>query len=417
MKRFFSVGVSALWRDSSVLFLGMVVVYVLNFGFQVYMGRVLLPHEYAQLVSLLSFFNILLIPLGMVSLSVNRMVRLMVLKDMERSLGVIFIQWLRRLVFFGVFLGILFIFFQKSFSAYIPTTSLAWVVLFVSGLLVISLRPVVDGMILGLQDFGRFTLLNILCWATRLLVAFLCVQWLTTSTFAGVLGHVVGFGVSVIVGCIWLSKWYVKRTAENFELPQTNKFSFISVLVLLGYSVLMTADVILVKRFYPDEAGAFAYAATLGRLIIFIPQALIGAMFPKVVAVEEETREHRVLFYYSAGATLLLTSLGAITLYPIAEFLLVWIFGLEGDVNIAVGLCRKLSIAMVPIAMLNVMSRYLLAQSRWLEVLCIPIAAVVYVMATVIYVDSVDQLVMMIGIVGLVTAGLLAVMLIARPVK
>ena len=100
---------NALWRDSSILFFGMIIVHVLNLGFQILMGRVLMPNEYALLASLIGIFNIFLIPLGVVSLSVNRMVSLVAGEQSKAILGGIIFKWLKIVIYFSVLFSIIFL--------------------------------------------------------------------------------------------------------------------------------------------------------------------------------------------------------------------------------------------------------------------------------------------------------------------
>lgn len=54
----------------------------------------------------------------------------------------------------------------------------------------------------------------------------------------------------------------------------------------IGYALLMNADLLLVKHFFPaEDAGRYASVAMVGRMILFLPQPIVIAMFPKVVSI------------------------------------------------------------------------------------------------------------------------------------
>jgi O-antigen/teichoic acid export membrane protein len=53
----------------------------------------------------------------------------------------------------------------------------------------------------------------------------------------------------------------------------------------------MNADVVAAKHYFPaEQAGTYAVAAMVGRIILFLPQPIVMAMFPKVVSGGEVTR-------------------------------------------------------------------------------------------------------------------------------
>ena len=163
----------------------------------------------------------------------------------------------------------------------------------------------------------------------------------------------------------------------------------------------MTADVILVKNLYPESAPDFAYAATLSRLVLLVPTAFIGAMFPKVVAQGRGTREHLSVLKKTLVLSLLSTVATALMISLLANFLPRFIYGLDEVSADLVRWMRMLAFIMVPIALFNVFTRFLLAQHRLLNAAFIPLAAVVYIGCSYKCTTGVDGILYILGSVSI----------------
>jgi O-antigen/teichoic acid export membrane protein len=114
---------------------------------------------------------------------------------------------------------------------------------------------------------------------------------------------------------------------------------------------------ILVKAlFTPEEAGAYAAAAVLGKVILFLPGAIPLVMFPKL------SREYAL--GYSSSHTLrigllavaLMCTMPAIVLLLVPRQLVYLVFGLEYEGGIS--LVGPYAIAMLVYALLNVLVQY-----------------------------------------------------------
>ncbi|MBN2683926.1 MAG: hypothetical protein JXR40_01490 [Pontiellaceae bacterium] len=222
---------------------------------------------------------------------------------------------------------------------------------------------------------------NILGAAIRLLVGVVLV--LAISPFAGwgLLGHGIGFYATIAVGMICIL--FFARTMEKSDrpLPRIEGFMFGSFFILFGHSVLMTADVILIKNLYPDLAPDFAYGATFSRLVLLVPAAFVGSMFPKVVSSGRGSPEQFVFFKRTLLLTLISTTLMAVFISLFAR-LLPRLLSLEVISDNLVRWMRMFAFITVPVALISVLSRYLLAQQQLRKTICIPVAAVVYVVCS-----------------------------------
>lgn len=156
----------------------------------------------------------------------------------------------------------------------------------------------------------------------------------------------------------------------------------------------MTGDVVLVKHLLPDASFDFSYAATLGRLVIFVPQALVASMFPKVVGEGGTSRLQYSIFIKTVLITLLVTAGVATFFYFTVEFLLWLIYGISEPASELVHWCRMHTWAMVPVSVLSVTIRFALAQRKLGAVSVLPLAAICYVSASFMFGADVNRILM-----------------------
>jgi O-antigen/teichoic acid export membrane protein len=391
-----------LLKHSSILFAGTMGVHVLNVLFQMFMGRYLRPEEYALLAALLGVFNILATPLGVIVSTFNRYSSLLVQENRAGDVLRLGLRWGIRLAILGAIPSLLCFIMPLQIARFFHLERIAPVYIFGFILTGIFCSPVVNGMLLGMQRFNVWCLGNIIGAAVRLGIGIGLVLMISPFAGWGLLGHGIGFYSTILVGSAFIFSGMHSRPTTQEPLPRIEGFLFGSFFVLFGYSMLMTADVILVKNLYPESAADFAYAATLARLVLLVPTAFIGAMFPKVVAQGTGTREQLIVLNKTLLMALLSTVATALMISILAGFLPRFIYGLDEVSADMVRWIRMLSFIMIPVALFNVLTRFLLAQHKLLKAICVPFAAVAYIGSSYALTTSVDGILYCLLIVSLV---------------
>ena len=396
--RFFNT--AGLLKDSSMLFVGMTAVHVCNLLFQVVMVRFLLPDEYALLIALLGIFNIFVLPLGVVSSTVNRYTSLLVQKNRTGDVKRLVLYWLKFMSIPGGIVTAYCLLYPLQVASFMHVDRTAPVLVFGVILMGAFIRPVLDGALMGLQRFGWWSISSVLGWGTRLIIGSLLVLYISPFAGWGLLGHGLGFYVAIAIGAYALFVLLKESPATSEPLPRMHGYLFGSFFILLGYSCLMTGDVVLVKHFYPESANEFSYAATLGRLVVFVPQAVVAAMFPKVVAEKEGNLEQRNVFLKSLLMTLLVTVCSATAFFFLAEYAFKWIYGIADPSEQLLWWSRALAMTMVPVSLLSIALPFALAQRRLWAVSFMPVAAAGYVGFSLLFGTGVNSILLCLAIVS-----------------
>jgi hypothetical protein len=161
--------------------------------------------------------------------------------------------------------------------------------------------------------------------------------------------------------------------------------------------VLMTADVVLVKHYFPEDTE-FAYAATLGRLVVFLPGAIVASMFPKVAAEGRGSKEQRAIFFRSFKITALLVAMAVGGCFLLSGILAHVLFGIADASSY---LCRTIGLMALVMglsALLNVIMQFFVAQRRFLSASCVLLFAVLYIVGTMFFHAETTQIILISGI-------------------
>ncbi len=370
--------IHGLLKDGSKLFVGMAAVHACNLLFQVAMVWLLLPGEYALLIALLGIFNILVLPLGVVSSTVNRYASLLVQQKRAGDVKRLVFYWLKFMLVPGGILTLCCFLFPRQVAHFMHVDRTAPVLIFGVVVMGAFIRPVLDGALLGMQRFGEWSISSVVGWGARLVIGALLVMAISPFAGWGLLGHGLGFYVAIGIVALFLIKHLNGLPSTAEPLPKMQGYMLGSFFILLGYSCLMTGDVVLVKHLYPGAASDFSYAATLGRLVVFVPQALVMAMFPKVVAEDEGSHLHRSIYFKTMLMTLLVTMLSALCFFFLVEYALL-LFGIATPSEEMINWSRSLAWIMVPVSLLSVTVPFALAQRRLWAVSFMPVSAICYI--------------------------------------
>ncbi|MGE4488602.1 MAG: hypothetical protein AB7E95_03545 [Kiritimatiellales bacterium] len=354
-----------LLRHTAILFTGMMVVHVCNLVYQMAVSRVLPQKEYALLAAFLGGLAILSYPLSTLASGVSHYSSLLKREGRAGDVKRLLFKWLLLTGVPAVLFGAVVVIFNRHVAGFMHLDRVAPVIIAGTVLPALFWLPVLTGAAQGLQMFGWSSASAIAGAFFRLLLGAGFVWFLYPACGWAMLGHDLGVYVSaaVLVWGLFLILCRVESTAKS--LPSMRFYLLQSFLVQVAFAVLMNVDVVLVKHYLPNNTE-FAYAATLGRIVAFLPAAVSVAMFPKVASAGGTTFEHRQIFFRSFGYTALCVAAAATGCFFLPRLLLRVLFGIHDASDSMVLLTRLMAAAMSASALLNVAVQFLLAQ-RWFK--------------------------------------------------
>lgn len=179
--------------------------------------------------------------------------------------------------------------------------------------------PLLLGEFQGQQRFLAFSVLATGQAGLKLLGA------LALGLVYGPIGIVVGISLGTAV--IYLVAWRALRrklsTKVTFAwLRPAAAYLALIVPSTLALAVLLSADVLVVKHFFPSrQAGEYSAVAALGRAIFWGATGVVGVLFPKIVFRESQGRSGVPLI----SASLVLVALGGLTSLALLSFGSTWL--------------------------------------------------------------------------------------------
>lgn len=397
-----------LLRHTGILFVGMLVVHVCNVVYQMAVSRVLPKEEYALLAAFLASLGIMGRPLGTLTTGVSHYTSLLNQDGRSGDVKRLLRKWILLTGVPAVALGVMAIAFSTPLAAFLHMDRTAPVLIAGAVLPALFCLPVLSGAVQGLQLFGWGSIAAAVNALVRLVLGAGFVWFLFPACGWAMLGHALGMYASVAMLLLGLFLVLRRRRKSEIALPSMRFYLLQSFFVQAAYGVLMTADVVLVKHYLPEDAE-FAYAATLGRLVVFLPGVIVTAMFPKVASGGTTTKAHKSVFLRSLGYTALCVAGAVVGCWLFAGLLVHILFGIVDASEYLKGMIGLMGLVMGFSALLNVTLQFLVAQRRFQPAYVVIGLAGLYLLGTFLFHASSWQIALC---AGACNAGALAALMV-----
>lgn len=385
---------------------------VANAVFHVVMGWNLSRAEYGIMASMLGVILLVGTPLTAVQNTLAHYSRHLVVEGRAGDIRALLKRWLRPMLFLSLPMTALAVLLRGPIAAFFHLNNPWLIVATALAVQCFILVPLFAGILQGLQRFVWMCMAASGWGYIRLALAALAVALGVRTAMAGVVAHGVALVVSLALGAIGLRLALGGQAEKGGPVERSDRYFLLSLLTLLAYSVMMNADVILVKHFFPDEAryGAYARASTIARTMVFLAQPVALAMFPKVVSRGASSAHHqRVLWMALAFSGAII--LGAAALFAVWPGLpLRVLFNVTTPDEGLARLVRAVSLAMAPLGLAYIVLNYEMAQRRFACLAPIAAGAVAYVIGMCLFHARIDQAAYVLAAASLLAlAGLLVV--------
>lgn len=372
-----------LLKHSLVIFIGSIVAGILNYAYQLMMGRILGPADYGVLGALFSIIYFATFSFGAI-----RTIAMGFTSGHNDYGKMNSFLWLclRKLAFYGL-IGLVLFSLASPFVAEFLNIPLSLVLLTGIFLFLSLLAPVPMGILNGLENYTSLTVMSVLFSVVKLALGFLSV-FLGYGLFGAMVALDAAQLISLALPFIILIPLLGKKKSE---IGSTDFFSY-SIPVFIGIAVMnlfVNIDVILVKHYFPAvEAGYYAAASIVGKVIWFGTSALLVAMFPKVVSSKNPERILKSVLFY----TLLISSTAILLYFFIPSFISSVLFGSDYKIAQYVGI---FGLALGIFSVSNILVTYNLALKKtsfafWLiPLLAVEIFGIIFFHSTLLEVIQV----------------------------
>jgi O-antigen/teichoic acid export membrane protein len=367
--------------------------------YQVSMAKLLSPHEFGTLASLLAVFVILAVTAPAFQLAAAKFAATTRTNDQHDQLRAYWLHLLRRSFLLGIVATMALLALIPVLKWLLQIESIGLVVLLAISFLFAFAYPVNMGILQGMQRFKALAAAMIATPLLRFSLGSLLVV-LGFGVHGAFLPYMVGF--IVVFFAIFATLRHFPRAVVQHPKTGIDAYMGWTALTYAAFVALANVDVILVKHYLdPIGAGEYAALSVLGRIVLFAPVGVTFVLFAKSAGGDLSSKRRLGLLAGSLAYTFLAT--GAVVLA----------FQLVPDiaVNILVGdqygaiipFLVNYGIGMVGISATFLLMHYYLSISRTRVALPILAGVVVQIVLVVAYHDNVSQLAFVRLIAGVFT--------------
>jgi O-antigen/teichoic acid export membrane protein len=399
-------------RGSALLFAAMMVGNVFGYFFQLAMGRMLTVEAYGEMNALMSLMILFGLPFSTLLNFFARQTAIYFSTDkLTKIKGLHRFGTIRTYVIMGPIICLLGL-FSPLIADYleVPFDMVLAILLCVFITAMITLNT---GIIQGMQYFRS---LSVISAGTSILkfafsVMFVWFGW----GVRGALGGLLATGLVVWIGSQRLIQSSLPETNKNFILSFNGVYKYVGGLFLANsfFAVMTQADVILIKHYFSAQnAGLYASAAIVGKAVMYLPGAIVMALFPMVATSHEAGQSSWKILSKALIITIALSGSGAIVLFAFPEYVMGVLFG-ERYLS-AAPIVALFGFAMLPMALVLLTMNFSLAQGKTKCVYFLAIAVIIEIAGIHFFRGNLKNILYVIMTTGCITLSSMAIYLIKQ---
>lgn len=322
------------YRQGIILFAGGMAANVLNYSYRVAMGRILSPELYGELVVIISFFLILIVPTAPLQLVAARFAAVFEAENFSEKLKGVFIYLTKITVLISLVLALFVIVAAGKIQNFLKLSSVSYVYILAVTVAVTLVSGITKGVLQGLKRLSMLSYIIVLEAIVRVILAF----WLVSVGF-GVAGALSGFLVPPIL-LYFLAIYFIRdilkagtrlggalfeKTAEKKEIW---RYFILSTVVFFFLNVFLNLDKVLVKHYFSAfDAGVFGAFTTLGQAIFIAVTAFGGIIFPITASKQIKKENYFQSLKVISLVSFFIAGFGSLVLWLFSKKIIYLFFG------------------------------------------------------------------------------------------
>nr|WP_103071578.1 oligosaccharide flippase family protein [Aquimarina sediminis] len=362
-----------------------------NYLYNLILGRVLGPEQFADAALLITFLLVLSFIAMTFQLSTAKFSVIFENDVFKSFINIIY----KYSSIIGLIFGVLMILFSKNLQVLFNTQSSSMFIIFGIGVPIYFIMSVNRGVFQGSKKFDSLAITYQGEMLSRLIITLVLIY--ITSLQSSIL-VALGIAISFLFGLLPFRSEDIALTKKHI-LPPTQsryiiKFFILTAFYELTQIIINNSDILMVKHYFEIyEAGLYASLALIGRVVYFVAWMFVMLLLPKVVQKQKDGEAHApVLFKYVFYITLL--SAAIVTgCYLFPEFVINIMFGSE-YISVA-PLLWKYAIATSLFAISNIFAYYFLSLDQYIPVILSALLGVSQVVLIIFFHNTLLEIVIM----------------------
>ncbi len=372
----------------------MVSVLVVNGGNYLYnliLGRVLGPAQFADAAVLITFLLVLsfiamtfqLVTAKFSVLFENNVLKNFIARVYKQALVV------------GILLGTLIIVFASQLQYLFNTSSANMFVIFGSGVPLYFLMSVNRGSYQGKKAYKSLSMTYQTEMLSRLFITLVIILLFNIkSSWVIATGILLSFGFGLFPFKTKPLNFKKIVPLEKHYSKQIKRFFLLTAFYELTQIIISNSDILLVKHYFESyEAGLYASLALIGRIVYFIAWMFVMLLLPAVVELQKEGKDTASVLFKYVGYIAAISAIIILVCLSCPELIINLLFG-EAYIAMA-PLLWKYAVATSMFAVSNIFAYYYLSLDKYVPVIISGIFGILQVVLVIFFHDSLDEVVHM----------------------
>lgn len=362
-----------------------------NYLYNLILGRVLGPAEFADAAVLITF----LLVLSFVAMTFQLVTaKFSVIFENETFTNFVS-KIYKNATFVGLGLGALIIVFAGQLQAIFNTSSSSMFTIFGIGVPLYFLMSVNRGVFQGKKEFKSLSITYQAEMLSRLVITLALIFLLDVqSSVVIAIGILISFGFGLVPFKFKNLNFKKSIAIEASQSKQVKSFFIITAFYELTQIIINNSDILLVKHYFDAyDAGLYASLALIGRIVYFVAWMFVMLLLPTVVQLKKEGKATApILFKYVGYIAAIATAIViGCALFPETAITLLF-----GDSYLAMApLLWKYALATGLFAISNIFAYYYLSLDRYIPVVISGVFGMLQMGLVIFFHESLEQVVHM----------------------
>ncbi|MBL7560203.1 oligosaccharide flippase family protein [Olleya sp. YSTF-M6] len=362
-----------------------------NYLYNLILGRVLGPAQFADAAVLITF----LLVLSFVAMTFQLVTAKFSVIFENETFANFVAKIYKHATIVGLGFGALIIIFAKQLQIVFNTSSSSMFTIFGIGVPLYFLMSVNRGVFQGKKEFKFLSITYQAEMLSRLVITLgLIFLFNMQSSVVIAIGILISFGFGLIPFKFKNLKFKNILAIDATQSKQVRSFFIITAFYELTQIIINNSDILLVKHYFDSyDAGLYASLALIGRIVYFIAWMFVMLLLPTVVQLKKEGKATAPILFKYVGY---IAGIATVIVIGCALFPKTAITILFGDSYLAMApLLWKYALATGLFAISNIFAYYYLSLDRYIPVVISGVFGMLQMGLVIFFHDSLEQVVHM----------------------
>ena len=362
-----------------------------NYLYNLILGRILGPEQFADAAVLITF----LLVLSFAAMTFQ-LVTAKFSVVFEDNLFTSFISKIyKNAIIVGISFGAIIIIFSKQLQQVFNTSSSSMFVIFGIGVPLYFIMSVNRGVFQGKKEFKSLSITYQAEMLSRLLITLgLLFLFNIQSSLVIAIGILISFGFGLIPFKFKNLSFKKPEVIDTTYSKLVRNFFIITAFYELTQIIINNSDILLVKHYFESyEAGLYASLALIGRIVYFVAWMFVMLLLPTVVQLKKEGKATAPILFKYVGYIATIASLIVLCCSLFPETAITLLFG-KSYLPMA-PLLWKYALATGLFAISNIFAYYYLSLERYMPVVLSGVFGMLQMGLVIFFHESLEQVVHM----------------------